>query len=44
MLVTLLAGLTSRLLAPKMSLRLRYLALALLWVGFYAAYWSSFPG
>jgi len=44
MLVTLLAGLTSRLLAPKMSLRLRYLALDLLWVGFYAAYWSSFPG
>jgi len=44
LLVTLLAGLASRLLAARVTLRWRYGLLVLLWVGFYAAYWSSMPG
>ena len=44
LLVTLLAGLASRLLAARVTLRWRYGLLVLLWVGFYATYWSSMPG
>jgi hypothetical protein len=44
LLVTLLAALASRLLAARVTLRWRYGLLALLWVGFYAAYWSSMLG
>lgn len=44
LLVALLAGLVSHLLARKVSLRWRYALLASLWLVFYVAYWSGMPG